>query len=93
MVGLELSHGFLLATAGHHPRQMSQGMGSGEMGGGVLMALAGLIPAAGLLGVVGLIFWAVRRGGPGTPQDAAGAEAPAAKAIEGPASLSPDAGE
>jgi len=93
MVGLELSHGFLLAAAGHHPGQMSQGMGSGEMGGGVLMALAGLIPAAGLLGVVGLIFWAVRRGGPETPRDAASAAAPTVKAIEGPTSQSPDAGE
>ncbi len=43
------------AMAGHagHP---------GEMGGGVTMVLAGLIPLAGLVAVAALLIWGARRG-------------------------------
>lgn len=38
--------------------------GSGEMGGGLLMAAAGLIPIIGLAAIAAIIVWAARRGEP-----------------------------
>lgn len=59
-------------------------MSSGEMGGGVLMALAGLIPIVGLVGIVAVIAWAIRQE-TGPPDAAPGLAAEARSEVSQPA--------